>query len=313
VTTFGRHKLVFGFEFQDNLRQDQSNFDVQPYALYLDDQRKSRRTGLYGQDDFAVNERLTASAGLRYDGYNYGDAQVNPRLGLIYRYSERTVAKLLYGTAFRPANAFESYYSFPGIQVANPNLRPESITTYEAVLETAPAENLRLVAALFEYRIKDLLVFGTDPASGFSQFQNQGKASAQGIELETKYAWKSGAGLRASYALQRAKDELGNTLGNSPRQLAKLNTSVPMAAKWRAGVEGQYVGNRHTPISTIPGYSLVNLTLGSARPWQGWEFYASVYNLFDRKYFDAADLADPNRDLLEQNGRTYRVKTVFRF
>jgi iron complex outermembrane receptor protein len=219
----------------------------------------------------------------------------------------------LYGTAFRPANAYESYYSFPGVQVTNSELRPESITTYEAVLETKPTENLRLVGALFKYRIKDLLVFGTDPVSGLAQFQNQGNASAQGIEFEAEYASTSGTKLRASYALQNSKDDMGNTLANSPRQLGKLNMSIPITEKWRAGLETQYVGSRHTPISAIQSYSLVNLTLGSARPWQGWEFYASAYNLFDRKYFDPADLADPNRDVLEQNGRTYRVKTVFRF
>ena len=313
VTAFGRHKLVFGLEYQGNLRQDQSNYDVEPYALYLDNKQSSSRTGLFAQDDFALSERLTLSGGLRYDGYSYGSAEVNPRLGLIYRFSEHTVGKLLYGTAFRPANAYESYYSYPGTQAANSNLQPESIATYEAVLETAPAENLRLIAALFEYKIKDLLIYTTDPVSGLAQFQNEGNVSVDGIEIEAEYAWKSGARLRASYSLQRATDDTGSTLANSPRQLAKLNASIPMTEKWRAGLEGQYVGSRHTSISDIPAYALANLTLGSARPWRGWEFYASVYNLFDRAYFHPADLGDPNRDLLEQNGRTYLVKTVFRF
>jgi iron complex outermembrane receptor protein len=312
VTALGAHKLVFGLEYQDNLRQDQSNFDVQPYALYLNDQRKSNRTGLYVQDDFALNERLTLSGGLRYDSYSYGNAEVNPRLGLIYRVNERAVAKLLYGTAFRPANVYESYYySSPATQ--SPGLQPESLTTYEAVLETAPLENLRLVATLFRNQIKDLIVYGIDPTTGISQFSNQGRATAEGVEVEAEYAWSGGAKLRANYSFQQTKDDQGNTLSNSPRHLGKLNTSVPMTEKWRAGLEAQYVSSRQTEISNIPAYAIANLTLGSARPWHGWEFYASAYNLFDKKYFDPADLGDPNRDLLEQNGRTYRVKTVFRF
>jgi iron complex outermembrane receptor protein len=312
VTAFDRQKLVFGFEYQDNVRQDQSNYDVQPYTLFLSDQRKSRRTGLYVQDDFAMSEHLTVSGGLRYDSYNYANAEVNPRLGLIYRYSEHTVGKLLYGTAFRPPNAFETYYSYPNSQGANPDLRPEAITTYEAILETAPSENLRLVGALFRNRIKDLIVYVFDPATSLSRFSNEGRASVDGLELEAQYAWKS-AKLRASYELQRSKDETGAALENSPRRIAKLNTSVPMTEQWRAGLEAVYVSSRHTSISAIPSYTLANLTLGSMHPWEGWEFYASVYNLFDRKYFDPADLGDPNRDLMEQDGRTYRVKAVFRF
>ena len=304
---------MFGLEYQDNLRQDQSNFDVEPYTLYLDDRRNSHRFGLYMQDDFAVSEHLAVSGGLRYDAYDYGDAQVNPRLGMIYRLGERTVAKLLYGTAFRPANAYETYYSYPLVQVGNVSLQPESITTYEAVLETVPVENSRLVASFYQNKIKDLIVYTFDPANALSRFENQGKASVLGIEVEAEYAWKSGARLRTSYAWQHAKDEAGNTLTNSPRQLAKFNISMPMTGQWRAGLEGQYTGRRHTAISTIADYALANLTLGSARAWRGWEIYASVYNLFDREYFDPADLGDPSRDLLEQNGRTYRVKTVFRF
>jgi outer membrane receptor protein involved in Fe transport len=313
VTTLGRHKLVFGLEYQDNLRQNQSNFDVQPYTLFLDDRRTSSRTGLYLQDDIGLSERITVSGGLRYDSYNYGNAEVNPRVGLNYRYSEHTVAKLLYGTAFRPANAFESYYSLPGNQMSNFNLLPETISTYQAVLENTPAENLRLVAVLFKNQIKNLIVFGIDPITSLPQFRNQGHASTEGIELGAEHAWKSGTRLRASYTYTQSRDESGDSLANSPRQLAKLNASVPMTEKWRAGLETQYVGSRQTSINPIPAYTLANLTLGSARPWQGWEFYTSIYNLFDRKYFDPADLGDPNRDLLEQNGRTYRIKTVFRF
>ena len=313
VTTLGRHKLVFGLEYQDNLRQDQSNFDVEPYALFLGDRRKSRRTGLYVQDDFAMSERVAVSGGLRYDAYDYGDAQVNPRLGMICRLGERTVAKLLYGTAFRPANAYEAYYSYPLVQAGNVNLQPESITTYDAVLETVPVENSRLVASFYQNKIKDLIVYTFDPVNALSRFENQGKASVRGIEVEAEYAWKSGARLRTSYAWQHAKDEAGSTLANSPRQLAKFNLSMPVTGRWRAGLEGQYTGRRHTAISTIADYALANLTLGSARAWRGWEVYASVYNLFDHEYFDPADLGDPSRDLLEQNGRTYRVKTIFRF
>ena len=47
VTTLGRHKLVFSIEDQYNARQDQSNYDVSPYALYLDDKQTRNRIGVF--------------------------------------------------------------------------------------------------------------------------------------------------------------------------------------------------------------------------------------------------------------------------
>jgi iron complex outermembrane receptor protein len=115
------------------------------------------------------------------------------------------------------------------------DLRPEHITTYQAVLETSPSENLRLVGALFQNRIKNLIVYGIDPATSLNQFRNEGRATTKGLELEAEYAWKSGPKLRASYTLQRSDDAAGAELENSPQQLAKLNTSIPVAGNWRAG------------------------------------------------------------------------------
>jgi outer membrane receptor protein involved in Fe transport len=65
----------------------------------------------------------------------------------------------------------------------------------------------------------------------------------------------------------------------------------------------------------VPDHGLANLTL--LRPMAGnhWEWSASVYNLFDNRYFDATayDPTVPQRDRLAQDGRSYRLKAVYRF
>ncbi len=62
---------------------------------------------VYGQDEFAILQKLTLSAGLRYDHYSNFGGTTNPRLGLIYLLFDPTTLKLLYGTAFRAPEPFE--------------------------------------------------------------------------------------------------------------------------------------------------------------------------------------------------------------
>ncbi len=67
VTELGRHKLVFGAEYQRNLKQDQTNYLAQPFTLFLDFQRSSDQVGLCSQDDIALTQKRTLSTGFRYD------------------------------------------------------------------------------------------------------------------------------------------------------------------------------------------------------------------------------------------------------
>ncbi len=315
-TAFKGHKLVYGGEYQRDLQRDQANYDLDPYAAYLDDRRQSERWALYLQDEYSLSERTLLNAGLRFDRSAEGHNSVNPRLGLIHQWDDTTTWKILYGTAFRAPDAYELYYIAygPPDQLANPNLRPEKIKTYELVLEKVIGSDIRLTASAYHYAIEDLIEQETLP-SGDLQFNNIAQAEADGLEFEAERRWADGSQLRASYTWQLAQRQDGTWLDNSPRHLAKLNWSQPVLGKrWRSGLELQYIGSRRTSHPGISAGSSVvtNLTLTSQKLAPGLEVTAGVYNLFDQRY------ADPGSDqhsqaMLRQDGRTWRLKLTYRF
>lgn len=315
VSRFGRHKLVTGVEYQDNFRQDQKNFDLEPYLSLLDERQRSARRAVYAQDEMTLGEALLLNAGLRYDHYSTVGDSFNPRLALIYTVRPETTLKFLGGTAFRAPNTFELYYASAALgSKPGPNLKPERITSYEIVAEHRFLPNFRLTASVYRNEIRDLITQVTDPADGLSLFRNVGKVEARGAEFEVERAWADDTRLRASYAWQVTRDQgSGVELENSPRHLAKFNYSAPLPGNGlRTGLEIQYSGSRRTLSgASAGGYAVANLTLLSQRLAKDLELSASVYNLLDRHY------ADPGRpehlqDLIPQDGRSFRFKLTYR-
>jgi iron complex outermembrane receptor protein len=310
------HKLVLGAEYQRDTRADQFNSDVDPVVTsYLDDRRHGNRAGVYIEDEVTLRDDLILNAGLRYDEQTGVDAQSNPRVALIYRMTEPTTLKAIYGTAFRAPNVFERYYFIPGQYTLNPNLRPEEIDTYELVLEHFLDPNSRVTLSAYDYKIDDLITLVTNPSDSTLVYQNLDKVEAHGVELEAEQAQVNGWRWRASYALQRAEDaNTGMILTNSPRQLAKLNVTGPLlGSAWRGGLEWQYTDWRRTLSGgeTAP-YALTNLTIGNERLAKGLEISASVYNLFDKTYSDPGS-EEHQQDAIQQDGRGWRLKLQYRF
>lgn len=319
VKVLGRlenHKVMAGVEYQDNYRQDQTNYNISPYTLILDDKRSSKREGIYVQDEITLGKGLLFNAGLRNDHYSTAGVTTNPRLGLIWSPVDTTALKLLYGTAFRAPNVYELYYFAAGTQKASTGLKPEKIATYEFVVEHNPRHDLRLTADVYRNKISNNINQITDPADGLLVYINAGQVDARGIELEAERLWESGMRLRTSYAWQISRDEATQAeVVSSPRHLAKLNYTMPIwEDKLRTGLELQYISSRKTLAGrTAGGHLLTNLTLLSERLAKNLDLSASIYNLFDTRYGDPGGQEHIPLDLIAQDGRSYRLKLNYRF
>jgi outer membrane receptor protein involved in Fe transport len=309
-----RQTLTFGADYRDNFRQQLRNFDQEPFFVYLDKSNRSRNWALYAQDEVALLSHLTFQAGVRYDHYEDFGGSTNPRLALIYNPWRDTTLKFLYGTAFRAPSFNERFFQGIGFKT-NPDLQPETITTYELILEQYIGTHLRGTASAFYYDLKNLISQQTDPADGLILYQNAADVTAYGFEWELEGKWTNGWMGRISYTYQETQDQqTGARLTNSPRHIAKVNLLAPLFQdKLFIGPELQYMSDRKTLAGKhTPGFILTNVTLFSQHLVKGLEFSASVYNLFDTHYGDPG-AEEHRQDVIPQDGRSFRLKLTYGF
>ncbi|HPX60664.1 MAG TPA: TonB-dependent receptor [Deltaproteobacteria bacterium] len=313
-TFLDRLRLTGGVEYRNNFQIQQQNYDDGGISN-LNDNRHSNIWALYLQGDLKISSTLTLNAGLRYDHYDTFGGSTNPRAGLIYRPFEKTTFKLLYGEAFRAPNAYELYYSDGSSQTGNPALQPEKIRTFRLIYEQQFNDNIKATLSGFYYRIDDLIT-QTD-ASGVIQFNNISKVDARGITAELEGKWAHGLQGRLSYTFQNAKDQSsGVILTNSPQHLAKAALNIPVfGEKLFTGIEEQFTGRRATTAgSHIAGFFTTNVSLFSRGLYPGLELSAAIYNLFDKTYGDPGSGSSTHiQDVIDQDGRAFRIKLTYRF
>jgi outer membrane receptor for ferrienterochelin and colicins len=312
-TLLEKHKITVGTEVTDNLRQDQGYY-VPIGNVFTPDPLSSMVWALYGQDEFAIAHKLTLSAGLRYDHYSIFGGTANPRLGLIYHVFHPTTLKLLYGTAFRAPEPFELQPDVGGGSADNLQLRPEKIRSVEGVVEQTLGGHFALAGSVFRNWISDLISVET-VLNGTELYQNYGKANATGMEAELDGQLANGIKGRASYSYVSTENPATNqTLTNSPQHLGKLDLSYPLARqRLFASLDAQYTSSVQTLAgNTISGFSVCNFTLLGHTLGKHLDLSGSVYNVFNKKYFDPGRPEDPE-DSIQQDGRNFRIKLTGRF
>jgi iron complex outermembrane receptor protein len=249
---------------------------------------------VYAQDEWNFARDWTLTAGVRHDRYSDFGGTTNPRLALVWDATFDLTAKLLYGRAFR-APAFTEQYSITNpVARGNPNLRPETISTVEAVFAWQARKDMQVNLSFFDYTMKDIIRTVPNPTPGTgTTFNNTGDQTGKGVELEV--VWDKSRNLRLSghYAYQRSIDKTTNTdAGYAPHNHIYGRADWRFTGGWLLSGQVNYVADRKRAAGDsrppIPDYTTVDVTLRSDQAKNGWSYAATVRNLFN------ADVREPS-------------------
>ena len=203
------------------------------------------------------------------------------------------------GTGFKAPTLSELYQSFPAFFFfANPNLKPESSTGWDAGIEQAVVHDVLRVGVTYYYnRIRDLI---TTDVTG-TTWANVGRATTDGIESFIAYQPLRELTLRVDYTYTQAEDDvLEQPLLRRPKHRGSFVATWQVTRAWQWNLDVLAVGNwvdvsrdGLTSGLSAPGYTTVNLaTSYDLTPRVA--LFARVDNLLDRHYENPIGFLQPS-------------------
>ena len=277
---------------------------------------------LYLQNVWEITPGVEATLGVRHDRYSDFGNTTNPRLGVVWRFSTRTIVKFLYGEAFRAPNFVELYNENNPLQKGNINLKPEKIRTAEVSLDYGYFEKFHTKLTYFNSEIKNLIRETTTDW----RYENLDKAEVDGIEAEFRLEFNESSNIYLNYTYQNPRDKKSRArLPDVAAHKGNSGFNLAITKYINANANLLMIGSRPRDIrdskNDIGGYGVVDLTLIGRNFYKNLEIRASVYNLFDKKYADPEKYSDPaqrpDRSLLEgdfpREGRSFIIEARYKF
>ncbi|MBI5211780.1 MAG: TonB-dependent receptor [Nitrospirae bacterium] len=330
VPVFDRHILTFGGTFRhgwaDTKEHNLTNWkdEDSKTTLAYQSKGKDRTYAMFLQDEIMILNNLTAYIGFRqdwwetYDGYvdqvgtagypkeydSRNASAFSPKAAIVYKPFEKTTLRTSIGKAFRPPTVYELYRTWTsssGVTYAsNPDLKPETTTSWDIGIEQGLWKGAKIKAAYFENYMEDL-IYRKTVSSTYQESINAGKAESKGVEIEAEQRFDKWLRLFANFTYTDAKLKENNA---KPETVGKKLTDVP-ERMFNAGAEfekglfsasltGRYVSKRY---SNDENKDTVNNVYTSYDPYFTADAKVSykltkfatlsfsVDNIFDRDYF----------------------------
>ncbi len=299
-TRFRRHFLSFGYEYAreqgHSLYESSSAWWGDSVSVFPD--TASVMHSLFFEERLQLGDKFSVTGGVRLDHNDSYDSAftfrvspvwVVPGLGSRVRFS--------IGTGFKAPSLYQRFA--PASEwgpVGNPGLLPEENWSLEAgYIHPFEKIRLQLSAGFFLSRFKNLIEY----AYGY---QNVGRASSQGVELEGKWSPRDDLAFFASYTLTDARNVLTEEpLIRRSRHTASLGLEYRRGKNWSASAELRFRGARDDmdynawPYARVrlDPQTVVNLSV-TKRVGDNAELYLRADNIFSNSVPDVYGYtADP--------------------
>lgn len=204
------HYLIGGFEIQNDYVNGQP--DTILYGIH-----HAWNLGVFVQDQLTLSNRLTITAGIRYDYYSIKgtlmEGNVNPKIAAVYQVNNKISVRSLLARAFRNPSISERYTKFEqggGLRfTTSPQLKAEQLILSAEVGTKLNFKPFRFDIALYYNNYKDLIYYEQQPTPDGSllfEVVNLNKAVMQGFEISGEYAPIKELNVQAGYTYLDARD-----------------------------------------------------------------------------------------------------------
>ncbi len=271
----------------------------------------------YGEDLWEVNKKLSLTPAIRYEHNSQFGHNITPKVGVVYGIDTHTRMKFNFGKGYKAPSISELYLNMfhttpMGVLniIGNPNLKPETSTSFDIALEAERGKTFGK-ASYYHTRVSNLIdshriqsdVVGV---SQRHQYYNVGKAKIQGIELSLGHKLTDRFMVKGTYNLVDAKDMSTNErLSNRPRSVSTLQliyddhkSNGYSAVLWNSFTHKYgFEEARNRGTSSYNEYSFNTFNFSVNKKWNnGLSAYVGIDNLLNREVHD-----------LYIDGRMFRV------
>ncbi len=305
------NRLVAGVEARRDARENLTASNPQD-GVVLRVSNADSYFGIYAQSDIDWSEHWSTSIGVR-DDENDHQNHANPRLAVLWKLSPDQVIKLMSGTAYRQASAFERFFSQLPYILPSPNLAPERLRTLDLEYNAQLAAATRIAVTGYRYHATNLISnVIIDQNLGVTQLQNGDSTRVSGVDLSVEQDLTPGLQARLSSSFASATMADGDRAQNAPRWTGRLGLKQELGADWRLGTEAVYA-SRRLGIDNLPlsPFVVANLSVSRTPRAGRADVTLTVDNLFNHSY--AQPVAGWLGDRVDQALRTWRVTVGYPF
>ncbi len=240
----------------------------------VDDSADRSSVSLVLQDEYRIDDRLTLTAGLRYDNYEDIDSNVSPRIALVWRRSDQHIFKMQLARAFKPPSLIEDSGSL------DVEIKSETNDTLEFG-HIYQGADLVLRNTIYFSNLDNLILFQDFAPFGYF---NSTSFDLRGYELEIEKSIANEWDINASLSLQ---DYVDDKLPGAAPWMLKLGIEYALMPLTGLHLQVNSFGSRDREEGDTRGdfeqttQADVSLRMQNFRDIDGLTFRAGILNILD--------------------------------
>jgi outer membrane receptor for ferrienterochelin and colicins len=240
------------------------------------------------------DNKLLLVLGARYDNNDVYGSSLNPRVGLVYQFSEQLLVKSNYGTAFQAPAPRNLGAAWGGLSV-NAELKPDEIKTFDISLQQASG-NIGHNITIYHNKVTNSILQGEnlpDKNMFGLEYRFNFLIGSLGSFFDDARVYANYTFVDASYATARLSASTGresDNIGDIAKNKFNLGFDVDILHDFHLNLRFNYLDTRPTtitnPIEEVDSFLITNLSL----QWnnileQDARISLTINNLFDKDYY----------------------------